>query len=487
MTPDLLLLRPEGVLAGGLLLVLLADLLLPPHRRGLASWLGVLACGLALLPAATAATGTIGSMLAIDALVTLARPAILFATALLLLAGHGEHGRERDHGAFTSAVLGLGLGALVTAAAASLITLLLGVELMSLCGYVLAAWRGGDRRAAEAGMKYVLFGGVATGLSLFGMSHVYGLTGHLDFAGIGSVLATGMPLPAVAALALAAVGLLYKLSIVPFHFYAPDVYQGAPAIPVAAIGVLPKLAATAALVRLLALAAPASLVTPAALSFAITGAAVASFLLASFTALAQRDAKRIVAFSAIGHAGTVLLAVACMPGAGLRDPGAVAAAAFYLAGYAVANLGALVCLAVFERERGASTLPLLAGAMRQRPWLTAALCLFLFSLAGLPPLAGFAGKWGVLRQALGLGLSLPDRSYLLWAALALVASTAISAWAYLLIIRAAVLLPAPAAPEAASPRLPIATVAVLLLCAIATVGLGLWFDGFGSIARVLGG
>jgi NADH-quinone oxidoreductase subunit N len=121
--------------------------------------------------------------------------------------------------------------------------------------------------------------------------------------------------------------------------------------------------------------------------------------------------------------------------------------------------------------------------MRQRPWLTAALCVFLFSLAGVPPLAGFLAKWGVLREALHAGM-LPGRSHLMWASLALLASTAISAWSYLLIVRAAVLQPAPDQPRV--PRLAPGQAAVLVVCLLATVGLGLWLDGFASIARALG-
>ena len=370
-------------------------------------------------------------------------------------------------------MLALALGALVTASASNLVSLYLGLELMSLAGYALAGWKAGDRRSAEAGMKYVLFGSAASGVMLFGMSHLYGLTGHLDFAGIGQALGQDMPFAVVAALLLAGVGIAYKLALVPFHFYAPDVYQGAPAVAVAVLGTVPKIAAAAVLVRAILTTVPAELVPPAALGWTLALAAMASLLVAAFTAVVATDAKRIVAFSAIGHAGAVILAVAALPG-----QGAIAAAAFYLAAYTVANIGALLCLAVFERERGSASLTALAGAMRQRPWLTAALCLFLFSLAGVPPLAGFLAKWGVLREILAAGQE-PGRAHLTWAALVLLLSTAVSAWAYLLVVRAAVLQPAAEQPRPA--RLAPGTVAVLALCALATVALGLWLDGFSAI------
>ncbi len=485
MNADVVTVLPEAALAGGVVGILAIDLLSPANRRGITG-MGVAACLLSLWFSLGSSAATVGDMLRVDGVTMLARPAIAILTALLLVAGHGERKLE-DRGAWAASIVGLGVGAMLTAASANVVLLWIGIEMMSLAGYVLAAWRGGDRGAAEAGMKYMLFGSFASGLMLFGVSHLYGLTGRLDFVGIGVAMADAMPVPALAALCLAAVGLAYKLALVPFHFYAPDVYQGAPALSVASVAVLPKVAAIAALVRALGDVVPAAALAPSTLSLVLAVVASLTLLFAAFTALAQRDAKRIVAFSAIGHAGAVLLAVACAPG---RD--AVAAAAFYLAGYAAANVGALVCLGVIERERGSCALDSMAGAVRRWPWLTAALCVFLFSLAGLPPLAGFLGKWGVLRQALHLGLEDANRAHLAWAALALLLSSVIAAWSYLLIVRAAVLLPAPfpalllsKGEDAAGPRVPWSIGLVIAVCAVATVGLGLWLDGFESIGRVL--
>ena len=481
MTGELGLLVPEIVLAAGVVGVLGVDIALPKDMRRVTSIVGVLACVLGLFFAAGAPHGPVGAMLSIDKITALARPAILLVTALVLLAGREDRDHESDHGAWTAALLGLGLGGLITAAANHFVPLWLGLELMSLSGYVLAGWRGGDRKAAEAGMKYVLFGGAASGLMLFGISHLYGMTGHLDFAGVGLVLANDKPLAVVAALCLAGVGIAYKLALVPFHFYAPDVYQGAPALSVAAIGIAPKLAAVAVLVRALPLTLPGNLVPVQSFSMVFAALAAASFLFAAFTALAQRDAKRIVAFSAIGHAGSVMLAVACMP-----SSGAVAAAAFYLGAYAVANLGALVCLSVLEKDRGSCSLEALAGVIRTRPWLTSVLCMFLFSLAGVPPLAGFLAKWGVLSESLRLGLDSARTAHLAWAALALLISTAVSAWSYLLIVRAAVLAKAPQSEPAAPLPLPIGVVLVTAFCAAATLGLGFWLDGFATLRTLVG-
>ncbi len=477
MMDPLHLLLPEAVLAVGIIAVLIADMLLPAGRKSGAGLVAAATCAGALIAAAVSGRGPVHEMLSFDSLTTLARPGILLATLLVLIAGRGEQRNDDGHPAWAALVLSVALGAMITAAASNLVTIYLGLELMSLAGYTLAGWRAGSRTSAEAGMKYVLFGGAASGLMLFGMSHVYGLTGHLDLAGIGKALDGGMPVSVLAALMLAGVGIAYKMAVVPFHFYAPDVYQGAPAIAVAVLGTVPKIAAAVVLVRGLVMTVPPDLAPPALVGWGLSLAAMASLVVAAFTAIASRDAKRIVAFSAIGHAGAIILALAAMPG-----PKPVAAAAFYLAAYVVANIGALVCLSVLERERGSTDLSVLVGAMRQRPWLTSALCLFLFSLAGVPPLAGFLAKWGILREVLHAGNE-SGRSHLTIAALVLLGTTAVSAWSYLLIIRAAVL--QPAKDLARPPRLAPGVVAVLTVCAAATVGLGLWLDGFAVIARVL--
>lgn len=471
---DLAPLMPEAALAAGLCAVLAADLIPSLRARAVGLWLGVVAAVVACSLAFGAANAVVGQMLALDGLAGLARPAIALLTALVLVAGSGERRGQLDHGAWATCVLGIGLGGMLVAAAANMLTMWLGLELISLSSYALAAWRARDRRAAEAGMKYVLFGGAASGLMLFGISHLYGLTGHLDFAGIGAAFAVRMPLAVVAALLMAAVGVAYKLTVVPFHFYAPDVYQGAPALSVAAVGAVPKLASAAVLLRGLAALLPPSLVGAEQVGSVLAVAAIASLAVASLTALAQRDAKRIVAFSGIGHGGTVLLAIASQP-----SSAASASAIFYLFAYAAANLGALLSLSVLERDFGSCELSKLAGAMRRRPWVTAGLCMFLFSLAGVPPLAGFTAKWAVLQQALGGG------GLMVAAALVLLASTAVFAWAYLLIVRAAVLAPAPEQSRASGLRLSWQTGLVLLCCAAATLGLGLWLDGLPTLARSL--
>lgn len=445
---------PETCLGTGLLLVLVADMVLPRARQHLVAWLGVLTAVVAAV---------VATQVPVDGNPpgAFARTAAIAATALVLLANTRRG--EQDHGAWSMSVLGIGLGASLTASAGDFVTLWLGLELMSLPGYVLAGWRARDRRAAEAGMKYVLFGGVASALMLLGVSHLYGLTGQLDF-GLAPTPVTALPPALLAALCLASVGLAYKLTVVPFHFYAPDVYQGAPALAVAAVSIAPKIAAMAVVVRLL------TNLPFAGADVALAGLAVGSIAIASFTALVQHDARRILAFSGIGHAGALLLVAACLPGQG---GGTIA---HYLLAYAAANLGAFTCLGILERPTGSGALADLAGAWTRRPAVTALLGMFLLSLAGLPPLAGFLAKWNVLATALQRDAGLADRPWVTWGAVALLMSTPIAAWAYLQILRAAVLVVPPSPSARASQRLDAGTLLVLAICAAATLGLGLWLD-----------
>jgi NADH-quinone oxidoreductase subunit N len=469
-------LLPEALVAAGILVVLLADAALPLARRGATVGIGALVLVAALVASLVLDRGAVepGAVVGVDAMAAMVRP-LLLGVALLAL---GLAAGVADAGAFTACSLGITLGALAIAGAQHLLGLWLGLETVSLASYALVAWRGGDRRAAEAGMKFVLFGGLASAFMLFGMSHVYGLTGRLDFAGIGAAWANVPAGAAWTALGLAAPGLAYKLTLVPFHVYAPDVWQGAPARALAAVGTAPKLAAAVVLARAVATLLPGGAAVGGA---AVALAAVAGLGLAvgAVTAVAQRCAKRILAFSGIGHASAAVLALACLPAAG-----AAAAAIVQLAGYAVATLGALACLHVLEDERGRCDLDVLRGAFARRPWLVGALCLFLASLAGLPPLAGFLGKWAVLQQALGAGAA-PGGGVILVAAVLLLVGTAIAAWAYLLVVRAVLLQdPLPAAATAVPP-VPRVVAAVVVVCAVVTVGLGLWLDAIAAAAQAL--
>jgi NADH-quinone oxidoreductase subunit N len=452
MIPELRLLLPETILSGGILLMLVAD---AARRPGLVTPLGMLAVLASIVTAALAPAGDLGQLMRLDGISLLARPAILTAVGMCLVARRGV--RESD-GAYAILLCGLGLGALVTAGASHLVTLWLGLEMLSLAAYPLAGWRG-DRRSAEAGMKYILFGGIASAVMLFGMGHVYGLTGALSFTGIQAALPEADPALG-AALAIAGAGLFAKLALVPLHFYAPDVYEGAPPLAVAAVATAPKVAVIAALAHVFLSAVPVG----EAVSGTLTFLGVASVLWAGFTALGARDAQRILAYSAIGHSGLLVLALAALPA-----PSVLGALGYYLAAYVLATIGAFACLAVLVPD-GAG-LDRLAGAGRRRPVVMAALTACVLSLLGMPPLAGFLAKWNVLAELLRAGLGEAGRGHLTWAALTVLVGTALNAWAYLAILRAGILAPSEAVRERT--RIAPGLAAVILICVLGTIALGL--------------
>lgn len=463
-------LLPEALLALGVVMTVSLDLFTPATRKREVvafAFLAVLTVlGLVLAGFRCGGLPSAAPLFVADGLTHLARLAILGTTALALLAAAGSRAiAASGHlGVFTISLLGLSLGALLFAGASNLLTIFVGLEAMSLPSYVLAGLDRRDRTSSEGGMKYVMFGALASGLSLFGLSLLYGLTGTLDLAQLGKVLGT-LPSAAIAGpLALAAAGLAFKLALVPFHAYAPDVYQGSPTVAAGVFSVIPKLAAFALLVRATTLLVPAASADTAATVFAIVG--TVTLLAGSIAALAQRDARRILAYSAIGHAGTMLLAFALWP-----QPSALPALAWYLLAYLFMNLGAFTALGVLRDDHGRADLAALAGAWKRRPWVSLALAMALLALAGIPPLSGFFAKWLLVRELVVAGLQ-PGQGWLLSLALGLLLGAVIAVVAYLRMVRA--LFAATDSEAPTTPLVPVApsTAAVLLICSGASLLLG---------------
>jgi NADH-quinone oxidoreductase subunit N len=262
---------------------------------------------------------------------------------------------------------------------------------------------------------------------------------------------------AVLSTALVIVGLGYKAALVPFHFWTPDVYEGAP-VPVAAyLSVLPKLAGLVALARVLPLALP-----DGALGWPIAVAAIAAatMTLGNLAALAQRNVVRLLAYSSIAQAGYLLMGVAALDGSDSGLP----ALLFYAMAYAATNLAAFAVVLAVARERGSVDLDAFAGLGRRHPWWTAALVVAFLSLLGLPPLSGFVGKLEVFRAAIDAGLA--------WLAVVAVLNTVISLYPYLRVIGPAVLQPAPAETGQPSRALAAPLAAGLVLATVATVAIG---------------
>jgi NADH-quinone oxidoreductase subunit N len=290
------------------------------------------------------------------------------------------------------------VGMMLMASATNLMTLYLGVELMSLSTYVLAAFARDELRSSEAGLKYFVLGALASGLLLYGISLVYGFSGSMNFDRLMAAL--GDPAQASAGLVVGIVfivaGLAFKISAVPFHMWTPDVYEGAPTPITALLGTAPKVAGIALLVR--AMATPFGHLL-AQWQQLIVLVSIASMILGALAAIGQHNIKRLMAYSSIGHVGYMLIGLAAGTAVGVRG------VLIYLIVYVFMNLGTFACiLAMRRRGRMLEGISDLAGLSRTDPALALAMAVFMFSMAGIPPLAGFWGKYFIFAAAVNAGL-----------------------------------------------------------------------------------
>ncbi|WP_029073451.1 NADH-quinone oxidoreductase subunit NuoN [Kaistia adipata] len=285
------------------------------------------------------------------------------------------------------------LGMLMMISANDLIAVYLGLELQSLALYVVAASNRDSVKSTEAGMKYFVLGALSSGMLLYGMSLIYGFTGHTQFQGIATTLSNGpIAIGVVFGLVFVIAGVAFKVSAVPFHMWTPDVYEGAPTPVTAFFAAAPKAAAMALFVRVLF-----GSLGPAAADWqqVVTFIAVASMILGAFAAIGQRNIKRLMAYSSIGHMGFALVGLAAGNEAGVQG------VVLYMAIYIAMTLGAFAVI-LFMRRKGQMVEEIsdLAGLSRSHPVVAFIFAMVLFSLAGIPPLAGFFAKWYVFLAAI---------------------------------------------------------------------------------------
>jgi len=332
------------------------------------------------------------------------------------------------------------------------IALVVALELASFPLYLLVPMRrerGGQRSQMESAIKYVMFGVAANGIMLFGLSYLFGLTGttHLPQMAASLRMQAGSPL-AIAGLAMAFCGLFYKLAVFPFHFWTPDVYEGASNETAGFIASLPKLAAVAVLVRFVSLAPPDNRTIALLLSIL----AAASMFYGNLVALMQRDLKRMLGFSGIAHAGYAMVGLVALDLAGYT------AAIYYSLGYVLMILACFVVACRVSPDGTNVAIGDLAGLHRRSPLLAITLFTGIFALAGLPPFVGFMGKLGLLAAALARGH--------LWLVVVAVVNSAIAIYYYLQVIRQAVF------GEAAVERPPIRlSASTRLLCVVLIAGI----------------
>jgi NADH-quinone oxidoreductase subunit N len=310
-------------------------------------------------------------------------------------------------------------GMLMLISANDLIALYLGLELMSLSLYVLAAFDRESVRATEAGLKYFVLGALSSGMLLYGASLIYGFTGTVNFAGIAAAAGEG-GIGLVFGLVFLFAGLCFKVSAVPFHMWTPDVYEGAPTPVTAFFAAAPKVAAIAVFVRAAVVAFPTVAVQWQQI---LVFVAIASMALGAFAAIGQRNIKRLMAYSSIGHMGYALVGLAAGTAEGVQG------VVVYMSIYVAMTLGTFACILAMRRgDRMVEEIADLKGLARTKPAMAFFLAMLLFSMAGVPPLAGFFAKFYVFLAAIKAGL------YTL-AVIGVLASV-VGAYYYLMIIKA---------------------------------------------------
>ncbi len=473
-----LAIAPLLVVSGAALLLLLLDLVVPPERRAwlaVVSALGLLGGIVASVPLVQARYLVFGDTVAGDAFAAFFNVVICLSSLFVVaMAPAFLRARRLVFGEFYVLVLAATAGMMLLAAATSLMTIFLGIELLSLALYVLCGFARSELRAQEAAMKYLLLGGFASGFLLYGMALLYGATGSTTLRGIAAFLkaADNPSLPLVLlGVGLLAVGFAFKVSAAPFHMWTPDVYEGAPTLVTAFMSVATKVAAFAALLRVYLVAVQAVHVEWTVILGVV---AMLSMSIGSVVAMAQANLKRLLAYSGIGHAGFILLGVIPNNGRGMT------AAVFYLAAYAVMNFGAFAVLtALAARGEETADLQFFSGLAWRQPGLAAAMAIFLLSLAGFPPTVGFLAKLLVFQASIEAHLWPP-------VVIGILASV-VSIFYYLRVVVS--MFAAPAYERPPGQRVPVLAAGILAVSAAATLVLGIfpgtlvdWAEGAGRAA-----
>jgi NADH-quinone oxidoreductase subunit N len=401
---DYLALAPELIIVGTLILVLVLDLILPRPQKYWTATVAVAGTAFALLPLGLLALNdeTIsmfdGSYV-VDDFALVLKGLFLVAAYLVFLMSHHYIESERYYqGEYYFLLLASVLGSLVMASSRDLIVLFIGLELVTGPLFLLAGWRKGDVKSNEASMKYFILGVLSTAILLYGMSLVFGLTGEVSFAGIAAATAGMSDEPAlVMAILFMMVGFGFKIAAVPFHFWAPDTYEGAPTPISAYLSVNSKAAGFVAMLIVMYQALPGASDVWAPILWLL---AALSMTIGNLSALRQTNIVRLLAYSSVAQAGFMLVpfAAAAVAGADLQQ--AFGATLIYLVIYAVMNLGAFAVVIAGARKTASGELSRWAGLARVDPILGVLTAVFFFSLAGIPPLAGWFAKFEMFRSVI---------------------------------------------------------------------------------------
>jgi len=458
---SLFFVRSELFLTGALFVILILDFFI--KQKKWLGWLSFLALVVAfrISPSFYPDQGLFLNYFAWDAFTFFFKAIAYFTIGLTILASLAyEKIPERQQGELYVLLLAMALLLTVMGGATNLLMIFLAIESVSLTSYLLVGFQKFDKFSSEASLKYVLFGSVSSTIMLFGMSLLFGATGTIDLTRIGFLFSqsTGPEIQHIAliGMTLLLVGIGFKVSIVPFHIWAPDVYQGAPTPVTAFLTVAPKALGFAVMARVLLLAFPHFIHKWTHL---LTILSILTMTVGNIIAISQSDVKRLLAYSSIAQAGYILVGLA-VPG-----PLGLQAVLIYIATYLFTNLGAFFTVLAIERNLGTNQLEAYNGLYMRSPLLALALAIFLLSLAGIPPLAGFIGKIYIFSAAIKAN-SVPI-------AIAIALNSAVAAFYYFKIIKA-MYLTQPAREGRTTFQNPLPIKIVVCATLLGTLLLGLW-------------
>jgi NADH-quinone oxidoreductase subunit N len=460
---DYVALAPELTLGVTVLVVLILDLFLPPERKWWAAVASLLGLARSLMVTIALVGGEravmFGGTYVVDAFAVLFKVFFL-SVGIVVVALSLRYFREGRYyqGEYYFLILTSFLGMLTISSSRDLLMLFISLEVVSAPGFLMAGFRKRDPRSNEAALKFFLIGILSTAVMLYGMSLVYGVTGALRLDLIAQSLSGEASGVEVAAVLFVVAGFAFKVSSVPFHFWAPDTYEGSP-VPVAAfLSVASKAAGFAGLIALMffGFAPLAEFWAPV---FAVLS--ILTMTIGNLVALQQRQVVRLLAYSSIAQAGYMLLPFALAGVSPAVNQQAVRAAIFYILVYAIMNLGAFAVVVAMAREAPGILVSDFAGMGRRAPAMAVAMLMFFVSLAGIPPTPGFWGKFFIFQAAIAA-----DQA---WLAVVMVVNSVISVWYYFSVIRPMFFVePAMARPF----RAPALVTAVVVLASAAVVVLG---------------
>jgi NADH-quinone oxidoreductase subunit N len=439
LTESIKVFRPEAALVVTFIVALIADLIFRKSKNisGYISLLGFIVTFYFLAVQQNTSLNAFSGMLVIDPFSTFFKFIILITSFIIVLMSFFSDELYKEHrtlGEYYTLVVGMTFGMFLLSSASNLIMIYLAIETMSISSYILSGYTKEIRRASEASLKYVIFGAISSGIMIYGISILFGLTGSLSLAGINNALATTTisPLPLLIASLMIIAGIGYKISAVPFHFWTPDVYEGAPVTITAYLSVASKAAGFAVLIRFVkagftdysshsALDSAWNIIGSVDWPFIIAILSVLTMTLGNLVAVWQTNLKRLLAYSSIAHAGYLLMGCVVMTDIG------VIAVLVYFAIYMIMNLGAFLVVQLVANKLGSEELDDYSGLGYRAPLLSIAMVAFLISLTGIPPTAGFIGKLFIFTAVV--------KANYIWLAVVGVLNSVVSLYYYVKIIR----------------------------------------------------